>query len=66
MITGRFRPKGPFPLYLHELDADTRGWTERERMLYLRLLEGDTPTWLRQVELPASLAENFRLYEVRG
>ena len=34
--------------------------------LYLRLLEGDTPTWLRQVELPASLAEYFRLYEVRG
>ena len=34
--------------------------------LYLRLLEGNTPTWLRQVELPTSLAENFRLYEVRG
>ena len=34
--------------------------------LYQQLIEGNPPSWLRQVELPASLAEYFRLYEVRG
>ena len=34
--------------------------------LYQRLVEGETPAWLHQVELPAPLAEFFRLYEVRG
>ena len=42
-------------------DAGAEGET-----LYRRLLRGDEPAWLLKVDLPAALAEYFRLYEVRG
>ena len=34
--------------------------------LYRRLLKGDTPDWLRPVNLPRDLESTFKLYEVAG
>lgn len=33
-----FKPKGPFPLFIHDLEADTKGWPAEQRYRYLRLL----------------------------
>ena len=35
---GGFKPKGPFPLFIHDLEVDTKGWSAEERYQYLRLL----------------------------
>lgn len=35
---GVFKPKGPFPLFIHDLEVDTKGWSAEERYQYLRLL----------------------------
>lgn len=34
--------------------------------LYRRLLEGDTPDWLRSIRLPSELDSTFKLYQVTG
>ncbi len=38
--------------------------SEDRRVLYRRLEEGDTPAWLREVELPQGLKGRLRLFEV--